>query len=67
MCGPSQWLVDQTPWLADPTLQPPVSFIGGDALQEAVEWNLRLGVSGGRASWLSDHVARSAGQHLANY
>jgi hypothetical protein len=49
MCGPSGWPVGQTPWLAGPTLQPPVSFLGGDALQEAVEWNLRLGVGGGRA------------------
>jgi hypothetical protein len=40
MCGPSGWP-------AGPTLQPPVSFLGGDALQEAVEWNLRLGVDGG--------------------
>jgi hypothetical protein len=30
-------------------LQPPISFFGGDALQEAVEWNLRPGVSGGYA------------------
>jgi hypothetical protein len=29
-------------------LQPPVSFLGGDAIQEVVEWNLRLGVDGGR-------------------
>jgi hypothetical protein len=53
MCGPSGWPVG-------PTLQPPVSFLGSDALQEAVEWNLRPGVSGGRAPWL-------ASQHLANY
>jgi hypothetical protein len=31
------------------TLQPAVSFLGGDALQEVVEWNLRPGVGGGRA------------------
>jgi hypothetical protein len=51
----------------DPTLQPPVSFLGGDALQEAVEWNPRPGVGGGCAAWPAGHVARSADQHLANY
>jgi hypothetical protein len=45
----AQWVAGQTPWLASPTLQPPVSFLGGDTLQEVVEWNLRPGVSGGRA------------------
>jgi hypothetical protein len=40
MCGPSGWP-------ASPTLKPPVSFLGGDALHEAVEWNPRLGVGGG--------------------
>jgi hypothetical protein len=42
ICGPSGWP-------ADPTLHPPVCFLGGDALQEAVEWNPRPGVGGGRA------------------
>jgi hypothetical protein len=28
-------------------LQPPMSFLGGDALQEAVEWNPKPGVDGG--------------------
>jgi hypothetical protein len=37
-----------------------MSFLGGDALQEAVEWNPRPGVSGGRFPGL-------AGQHLASY
>jgi hypothetical protein len=45
---------------AGPTLQPPMSFLGGDALQEAVEWNLRPRVSGGRAWW-------PVSQHQANY
>jgi hypothetical protein len=49
MCGPSGWPGGQTPWPANPTLQPPMSFLGGDALQEAVEWNPRPGVSRGRA------------------
>jgi hypothetical protein len=52
MCGPSGWP-------AGPTLQPPMSFLGSDALQEVVEWNLRPGVVGGRAPLLAD-------QHLAN-
>jgi hypothetical protein len=52
-CGPSGWSVGHT-------LQPPVSFLGGDALQEAVEWNPRPGVGGGCAPW-------PAGQHLVNY
>jgi hypothetical protein len=59
-CGPSGWPAGKTPWLASPTLQPPMSFLGGDTLQEVVEWNLRPGVSGGRALWLAD-------QHLVNY
>jgi hypothetical protein len=46
MCGPSGWLTDQTPWPAGPTLQPLMSFLGGDALQEVVEWNPRPGVGG---------------------
>jgi hypothetical protein len=52
-CGPSGWQAGQTPWLAGPTLQPPVSFVGGYALQEVVEWNLKPGVGGGRAPWLA--------------
>jgi hypothetical protein len=66
-CGPSGWSAGQTPWLAGLTLQPLVSFLGGDALQEAVEWNPRPGVGGGRAWWPAGHVARLIGQHLANY
>jgi hypothetical protein len=30
-------------------LPPPVSFLGGEALQEVVEWNLRHGVGGRHA------------------
>jgi hypothetical protein len=41
-CGPSGWPAGQT-------LHPPVSFPSGDALEEAVEWNLRPGVGGGHA------------------
>jgi hypothetical protein len=42
MCGPSGCPTS-------PTLQPPMSFLGGDALQEAVEWNPSPGVGGGHA------------------
>jgi hypothetical protein len=66
-CGSSGWLVGQTPWPANPTLQPPVSFLGSDALQEAVKWNPRHGVGGGRTPWPAGHVARPASQHLASY
>jgi hypothetical protein len=59
-CGPNGWLADQTSWSVGPTLQPLVSFLGGDDLQKAVEWNSRPGVGGG-------HVARPASQHLVNY
>jgi hypothetical protein len=48
MCGPSGWPAGQTPWAIGPNL-PPVSFFGGDTLQEAVEWNSRPGVSGSHA------------------
>jgi hypothetical protein len=34
-CGPSGWSVGQTLCPADPTLQPPMSFLGGVALQDA--------------------------------
>jgi hypothetical protein len=66
-CGPSGWPAGQTPWPTGPTLQPRVSFLGGDTLQEAVEWNPRHVVSGGRTSWPVDHEARPASQHLVNY
>jgi hypothetical protein len=59
-CGPSGWLAGQTPWPAGPTLQPPMSFLGGDALNETVEGNPRPGIGGGHAPW-------PAGQHQACY
>jgi hypothetical protein len=66
-CGPSGRMDSQTPWPAGPTLQPPMSFHGGDSLQEVVEWNPRPVVSGCHASWPAGHVASPIGQHLANY
>jgi hypothetical protein len=55
-------------WVAGcPTLWPPMSFLGGDALQEVVEWNPRPGVGDDYAPWSADHVARPTGQHLATY
>jgi hypothetical protein len=59
-CGPSEWP-------AGPTSQPPVSFLGSDALQEVIEQNPRSGVGGGRTPWPPSHMARLAGQHLASY
>jgi hypothetical protein len=66
-CGPSGWLAGQTPRPVGPTLLAPMSFLDGDTLQEAVKCNPRPGVGGGHDPWPSDHVARPAGQHLANY
>jgi hypothetical protein len=63
---PSGWPASQSPWPAGPGLQPPMIFLGGDAIQEAVKWSLRPRVSGHRASWLASHGTRSADQHLAN-
>jgi hypothetical protein len=67
MCGPSGWPAGQTPLPADPTLQHPMSFLGGDALQGTVEWDPRPRVGGGHAPWLAGHMAWPAGQHLASY
>jgi hypothetical protein len=66
-CGPSGCPAGQNPWPAGPTLQPPASIHGGDALQEATKWNPRLRVDGGRAPWPTGHMARLASQHLASY
>jgi hypothetical protein len=59
-CAPSGWPSGETPWPADPTLQPPMSFPGGVSLHEAEKWIPRPGVGGVRAPL-------PAGQHLASY
>jgi hypothetical protein len=64
----AQWVADRPNSLAGrPHLQLPMSFLGGDALQEAVEGNPRPGVGGGSAPWPAGHVARPAVQHLVSY
>jgi hypothetical protein len=64
----AQWVTGRPNYLAvGPTLQSPMSFLGGDALQEAVEWNPRPGVGGGHAWWLVRQMSRPANQHLVNY
>jgi hypothetical protein len=64
----AQWVAGRPNSLAGrPHYATSVSFLGGDALEEVVEWNPRLGVDGDRAPWLAGDVARPAGQHLASY
>jgi hypothetical protein len=64
---PRGWSTGQTPWPADPTLQPLMGRHHGHALQEAVTRNPKLEVSGSWTRWLPGHVARPTGQHLAFY
>jgi hypothetical protein len=52
-------------WLSGPTLQPLTGWLHGHTLQEVVTRNPKLEVCGSRTWWPPDHVARSAGQHLA--
>jgi hypothetical protein len=52
---PRGWSADQTPWPTGPTLQPLMGWLHGDTLQEAIEGNPKLKVSGGRTPWLADH------------
>jgi hypothetical protein len=54
-------------WPAGPTLQPLMSWLHNDTLQEAVEGNPKLKVSVDQTSWPAGHVARPAGHHLACY
>jgi hypothetical protein len=60
-CGPIGWPVGRPHFAASREL------LGGEALQEAKEWNPRPGVGGGHAPWPAGHRARPAGQHLASY
>jgi hypothetical protein len=52
-------------WSADPTLQPLMGWLRGDTLQEVLEGNPKLKVSGGQTPWPAGHVARPAGHHMA--
>jgi hypothetical protein len=65
--GHREWLANQNPWPAGPTLQPLVGWLHGDTLQEVVEGNPKLTGSGGQTPWLTGHVARPANHHLACY
>jgi hypothetical protein len=47
-------------WPAGPTMQPHTGWLCSDTVQEAVEGNPRLKVSGGQTPWPTDHVARPA-------
>jgi hypothetical protein len=44
-----------------------MDWLHGDTLQEEIEGNPKLKVSGGRTPWLAGHVAGPAGDHLACY
>jgi hypothetical protein len=65
--GPRGWPADQTPCPAGPPLQPLIGWLQGDTLQETVEGNPKLKVSGGRTPWRASHLARPAGHDLACY
>jgi hypothetical protein len=54
-------------WLAGPTLQPLVGWLHIYTLQEAVEGNSKLKVSGGQTPWPAGHVVRLVDHHLAWY
>jgi hypothetical protein len=58
--GPRGWLVSQTPWPTGTTLQPLEGWLRGDTIQEVVEGNPKLKVSGGQTPWPACH-------HLACY
>jgi hypothetical protein len=44
-----------------------MGWLHGDTLQEAVEGNPKLKVSGGRSPWPVGHVARPADHYLVCY
>jgi hypothetical protein len=49
--GPWGWSAGKTPWPADRSLQPLMGWLCGDTLQEVVEGNPKLKVSGGQTPW----------------
>jgi hypothetical protein len=49
--GPTGWPASQTPWPADPTLQPLACLLHGHALQKVVTRNPKLEVGGSRTRW----------------
>jgi hypothetical protein len=51
--GPRGWPPGQTPWPVGPTLQPLVGWLHGDTLQEVIEGNPKLKVSGGQTPRLA--------------
>jgi hypothetical protein len=65
--GPRGWPASQTPWPADPTLQPLAGRLHGDTIQEVVTGNQKPKVGGGRTPWPPGQVARLAGHHMMSY
>jgi hypothetical protein len=55
------------PGQVGPNLQPLASWRRGDTLQEAVEGNPKLKVSGGHTPWPAGQVARPDSYHLVCY
>jgi hypothetical protein len=54
-------------WPVGLPLQPLTGWFCDDTLQEAIEGNPKLKVSGGQTLWPTGHVARPAGHHLSCY
>jgi hypothetical protein len=54
-------------WPVGPTFQPLAGWLHGSTLQEAVEGNPKMKVSGSQTPWPTGHVARPTGHHLACY
>jgi hypothetical protein len=65
--GGGGWPGSQTPWPADPTLQPLAGWLHGDTLQEAVIGDPKPKVRGGQTPWLPGHVPRLASHNLESY
>jgi hypothetical protein len=56
--GPRGWPASQTPWPADPTLQPLAGRLHGDTIQEVVTGNQKPKVGGG---WTRGRLAKWLG------